>query len=120
MNEAGFIKKVHGKLDRQIYKCKFADRFTSGLPDCWYSGTNSDIWVEYKYSEYPLRKPALTKHQMRWLKERHEQGRNVAVTVGSPDKSIVIVYKGINWLTPFKSLVLTFTEYIHWLEGEVA
>jgi hypothetical protein len=118
VNEAGFIKKVHRKLPKEIYRCKFADRFTSGLPDCWYSGPRADLWVEYKYSEHPHRKPGLTEHQKRWLTDRAKEGRNVAVIVGSPNR--IVVYNTSDFYNYQLSENYTFEECINWLKGEVA
>jgi hypothetical protein len=120
VNEAGFIKKVHRKLPKEIYRCKFADRFTSGLPDCWYSGPRADLWVEYKYSEHPHRKPGLTEHQKRWLTERAKEGRNVAVMVGSPDNSNIVIHHKGDFYQPANFMHCSFDECINWIKAEVS
>ena len=116
MNEAQFISKVHKKLPKSTYRVKFADRFAAGIPDCWYSGTNGDLWVEYKYQETPGHKPKLSDLQKAWLTDRTFEGRSVACVVGTPEG--VIIYEGTDWLH-YKSYVLTpFAEYITWIQKQ--
>ena len=82
-----------------------ADRFTSGVPDNWYSG-RYDLWVEYKYFPEgklppvidltnPKAKVCLSPLQQKWLLERHAQGRNVAVIAGSYAGGVV--FPGVTW-----------------------
>lgn len=113
MNEAGFIRKVHNKLPKRIYRAKFADRFTSGLPDCWYSGRKGDLWIEYKYHPKATYKPNLSKHQIHWLRGRHSEGRKVAVVVGSP--SGVVIHQGTDWEKYVNASVVDFETFITWI-----
>jgi hypothetical protein len=83
-----------------------ADRFTSGIPDCWYSA-HYDLWVEYKY--YPNEKTipkvvdltnlkakvGLSALQQNWLEARHAEGRPVAVVCGS--YAGAVVFPGLSW-----------------------
>ena len=117
MDEAGFIRKVHNKLPKEIYRAKFADRFTAGLPDCWYSGSKGDLWVEYKYTEHPTRKPNLSMHQQRWLKARYLEGRSVAVAVGSPDG--VVIHRGADWEHYKDSTPIPFENFVTWIKESV-
>lgn len=77
---------------------KMANPFTSGTADSWYSGKR-DIWVEYKYlARLPVRESTeihpqklLRPEQLRWLKERHSEGRTVRVIVGHPKGAIILL-----------------------------
>jgi hypothetical protein len=74
------------------YAWKISDRFTAGIPDAYYSGNNGDLWVEYKWLGKPtkaLPKPALSELQKDWLLNQHRNGRNVAVIVGTPERSVI-------------------------------
>jgi len=67
--------------------------FTAGIADMWYSGTCNDLWVEYKWLPKKPKvffTPALSKLQLKWLKERYTEGRNVAVIVGCPDGAVIL------------------------------
>lgn len=60
--------------------------YVGGIPDCWYSGSVDDLWIEYKY--LPINKPNatvvpnLSQQQLYWIRNRLEEGRNVWVIVG--------------------------------------
>ena len=78
---------------------KMNNPYRSGGADSWYSGKKSDIWIEYKYlARTPQRAdvwPAnpnetlLSRMQLDWLNERHEEGRQIAVVIGCPDGAVV-------------------------------
>lgn len=90
--------------------------YTGGIADCWYSGKAGDFWVEYKYLEIPKRddtiidlmdtkKPyALSALQQQWLRDRYNEGRHVAVIVGSKDGGLVRVNKG--WESEFSARLM--------------
>lgn len=70
------------------------NQYNGGIPDVWYSGSKADLWVEYKFITLPkkddtlidltaLKNPILSPLQQQWLAERHKEGRNVVVVVGS-------------------------------------
>ena len=64
--------------------------YRGGTADVWYSGTADDLWVEYKYlPKLPVRASIeVSKHlselQLQWLRDRHNEGRNVIVVLGTP------------------------------------
>ena len=58
--------------------------YRGGTPDVWYSGLGGDLWVEYKWSTNKLLVPDLSPLQSDWLTRRRNEGRIVAVVVGSP------------------------------------
>lgn len=83
--ENSFIAGVHGYV--QCYKMKNHNEYVSGIADCWYSGSGSDLWIEYKFVVVPKRDttiivPELSKLQLEWLTDRHAEGRNVLVVIG--------------------------------------
>lgn len=114
MNESQFISKVHKKLSKDIYRVKFSDRYAIGVPDTWYSGPGGDLWVEYKYQEKPGLKPKLSDLQMKWLRERNDENRCVACVVGTPTG--VVVYEGASWLDYKSYTLITFDEYLSWIQ----
>jgi hypothetical protein len=122
--EARFTNNVNRTLRSEICVWKISDRFTSGVPDCWYSGPKGDLWVEYKYTEkLPKRvpvKPDLSPRQRDWLMDRHREGRNVAVVVGSEEGAVI--YPGISFEDPKPRDQLTIhstRELREWIKGEV-
>lgn len=54
----------------------------------WYSGSKADLWVEYKFLPTvpqtaivdPLKLLSVLQHN--WIRQRDEEGRNVAVIIG--------------------------------------
>jgi hypothetical protein len=94
--ETTFIGGVHKRLPEAVYRMKNNNPFLGGLPDCWYSGSKDDLWIEYKFFALPKRddtlvdlvsgkNPHLSKLQQEWLKARACEGRNVGVIVGTPE-----------------------------------
>lgn len=93
MDEHGYIRSIHRHLPEEVYRWKINDRFSNGVADAWYSGASSDLWVEYKYlKRTPLRRftVPLTPMQLRWLRRRAAEGRNVRIVVGCPAGSKVL------------------------------
>lgn len=123
MNESGFTRKVNGHLRSGIYSWKISDRFTAGIPDAYYSGRESDLWVEYKLIKGDLHSTslpaALSKLQAKWLRDRMEEGRNVAVIVGvGTTHGLILTGASI-----FQPLVLedkvTVAELADWISNRV-
>lgn len=96
--ENQFIDGVHQYLPKEgpnrVYWMKNHNEFNSGIADCWYSGFQSDLWIEYKFISVPVRdntvvslvdgsKPVLSELQQHWLRMRYEEGRATGVIVGS-------------------------------------
>lgn len=99
MDEHSYIRSVHKKLPKHVYRWKIAARFVRGILDAWYSSTNGDLWVEYKWlGRTPTSRftPALTGNQKIWANDRYDEGRNVAVVVASPAGGLVITGKRWN------------------------
>jgi hypothetical protein len=99
LNEASYIRAIHGKLPVNVHAWKIADRFKRGVPDTWYSGDVADLWAEYKFlKKTPKRnfKPKLSPLQLKWLQQRHAEGRLVVVIVGTPAGGTVISAKDLD------------------------
>lgn len=98
--ESRYIASVHKALRDRTYHEKMCNPYRSGTPDVWYSGTNGDLWVEYKYiPSIPKRTevlPDLSDRQKRWLGNRLDEGRNVAVVLGTPKGGVI--YTDRAWL----------------------
>ncbi len=94
MNEHSFIKAIHRKLPKDIYRWKVSDRFTGGVPDCYYEGSKGALWIEYKYlKSLPKRtttpiNPGVSKLQLAWLERAERNGVNTMLAAGYPCGSI--------------------------------
>ena len=104
MHESKYTAAVNKKLPKGIYAWKIQASFANGLPDTWYSGPSTDLWVEYKMVRTNKREIDCTKLlsplQLRWLNTRYHEGRNVAVIVETPKGAII--FNGYLWNTPLK------------------
>lgn len=93
--ETTFTKSVHNHLPPELYRCKTNNPYIGGIPDVWYSGADSDLWVEYKFEVLPKRDDTivpitLSQLQTDWLNDRYREGRNVAVIVGCKEGGVVL------------------------------
>jgi hypothetical protein len=88
--ETSFYTTVHGYLPRKLHWEKMHNAYRAGTADVWYSGRAGDLWIEYKFvRQLPVHAPVriyelLSPRQLRWLNERHAEGRSVAAVLGSP------------------------------------
>lgn len=102
--ENTFIRSVN-KFLPDVYKEKMYNPYRSGTPDVWYSGDIGDIWIEYKYIPKIPKSlkivPALTPSQLKWLKDRHAEGRNIAVILGCPAGGVFL--HNLDWEIPMTS-----------------
>lgn len=126
--ETTFISGVHKKLPLNVYHMKNNNAYTGGIPDCWYSGTYGDLWIEYKYiPKLPVRVPIdpmklLSPLQQAWLRDRRMEGRNVAVVIGCPAGGVE--FENLSWestLTTesFNSLMRSKKELADWIVSKV-
>lgn len=96
MIESQYTQAIHRKLPKSVYKWKIHDSFQGGVADAYYSGKSADLWIEYKYiKKLPKRDstmiaPDLSELQLNWLTNRHQEGRNVHVIIGSPLGGVVL------------------------------
>lgn len=126
--ENTFIASVHRKFGPRLlpYFEKNSNPWRSGTPDVYYSGDVGDLWVEYKFDpsikaakitkvaklikvptliKVPkLILPDLSPRQMCWLNDRHAEGRNVAVILGTPDGGVI--YRNKEWCEPLSAIDL--------------
>jgi len=107
--ENRFIQSLHKLLPPHVYRMKNHNPYCGGVPDCWYSGGKSDLWVEYKFITPPKREstiiplttgknPLLSALQQEWLRGRHSEGRNVGVIIGTPKGGVWL--PGLSWDAP--------------------
>ena len=124
MNEHSFIRAVHGHLSPEVFRRKIHDTFAGGVPDAFYAGPVSTLFVEYKYvKSLPKRdtspiRTSLTSQQIHWLNTLHSMNQPVAVVIGCEKSAIVLTHKA--WETEvlkkdFVSSCLSFTDVSKWI-----
>ena len=97
MNEHSFSAKIIKKCREQgiVKAWKINDNFAGGVPDAWFLGNKSDMWVEFKWlnalpkRESTILKPALSALQLSWLKAVHACGRKCLVVIGYPKGAFI-------------------------------
>lgn len=102
MNEHSFIRAVHARLPPEVFRWKIHDTFAGGVPDAFYAGPASTLFVEYKYVKaLPKResttiKTCLTPQQVHWLNTLHDFNQPVALIVAIGDQALVLLDKRWN------------------------
>lgn len=102
MNEHGFIRAVHAHLPPEIFRWKIHDTFAGGVPDAFYAGPASTLFVEYKYvkslpkQNNTVVRTCLTPQQKHWLDTLHTLGQPVALIIGIGDQALVLLDKKWN------------------------
>ena len=125
MDEHGFIRYVHSKLSPALRKWKIHDTFAGGVPDAYYLGPRSDLWIEYKYVKtLPKRstttvKTSLSELQKEWLDDLRRCKRPAALVIGHEQRA-VIRHSGL-WNREFTAYEFQETsisrkELIGWIE----
>ena len=123
--ENRFIESVHRHLPR-TYAEKMNNPWRAGTADVWYSGDRGDLWIEYKFIERIPRSaeilPDLTPRQRRWLNNRFDEGRNVAVVLGTPTGGVI--YRNKEWMRPLDhvtlaGLIVPRDEIARWIFSQV-
>lgn len=130
MRESTYTASVGKLLPPTVYALKINLRYAKGVADCWYSGAENDLWVEWKYFKRIPRvvdltsgeDPIITRLQQSWLRDRHNEGRNVAVIVGC--KKGGVIYPGLDWETPisqeeFDRRLVSKRELADWINNQV-
>lgn len=86
--ENRYLQSINRLLPDSIHREKMHNPYRGGTFDMWYSGKLADLWIEYKWVNRMPKKgvliPELSELQKKWGRGRQEEGRNVAVVVGSP------------------------------------
>jgi len=76
--------------------------YVGGIPDCWLSGMDGDLWMENKYLQSipPVVDPTklLSPLQKQWLLRRHAEGRSVGVLIGSVEGHLF--FSSLSWRSP--------------------
>lgn len=91
--ENRFITSVNDKIPKIVHREKMHNIYRGGTFDVWYSGSNADLWIEYKWiPRIPVRGrvvPDLSPLQLLWGRERAAEGRSVIVVVGCPSGGVI-------------------------------
>lgn len=134
LNDRVPIKKRRGSAAARarhpgpgIHYEKMNNPYSAGTADSWYSGPRGDLWIEFKYlPKTPIRADVdpsklLSSLQLEWLNHRHDEGRNVAVIIGSPDGGVLMTNK--SWentisAREFHSLLRSKDELANWIIGQ--
>ena len=129
MKEASFNSKVNkGVKAAGPYALKLNLMYVAGVPDNWYSGCVRGHWSEFKwYSKLPtvhfhLRagaSPKLTAQQNLWLCRRYDEGRDVSVIVGAPDRCIVLLDKEWEHPVEVERMTMSHKDVIDWIVERV-
>jgi hypothetical protein len=102
MNEHSFIRAVHAHLPPEVFRWKIHDKFAGGVPDAFYAGPASTLFVEYKYvktlpkRDDTLIRTCLTPQQIHWLNTLHDYNQPVALIVAVGDQALVLLDKRWN------------------------
>lgn len=94
MNEHGFVKAVHKHLSSEVYRWKINDRFTGGIPDAFYAGPASILFVEYKFIyQLPKKtiKTGLSVLQQQWLNRMSNYNVPCWVVIGTDGEGTAIL-----------------------------
>lgn len=92
--ETKFYGRVNKHVPPHIYRLKNNNPYAGGVFDFYYSCRGgSDMWVEYKFIDrMPVKidvDPGVTTLQADWGRERHADGRNVAIIVGASGGGVI-------------------------------
>ncbi len=123
--ESNYIKRIH-RLIPTVYAEKMHNMYRGGTADVFYSGMLGSLWVEYKFlPKIPSRPsteilPDLSERQRKWLGDRFNDGRLVAVVVGTPEGGVL--YRDCSWNTPitttaFRELLLPNSDIAGWIQS---
>lgn len=130
--ETNFSKALRDALPDGIYSMKNNNEYVSGIPDLWFSGRRGDLWVEMKFIQklpktVPIRPyDLLSKMQEKWLRDRYEEGRNVAVIIGCKRGSRLegIILRDLAWerdipTQDFGALIVSKSELVSFIKEQV-
>ena len=126
MDEHSFIRAVHSKLNTALRKWKIHDQFAGGVPDAYYLGPTSDLWIEYKYMKLlPIRpdtklNTSFSELQRLWLDDLHRCGRPCALVIGHGRRAVVLQQGSWNsdiTLDYFLKNSISRKELIGWIEA---
>ena len=107
--ENRFRMALHRKLPPELHQEKMHNPYRGGTFDDWYSGSEADIWVEYKWLNNPL-----SPLQMKWGRERYAEGRRVFVIAGRKDGGVLYTTPA-QWEALEGGTNMTKAEIVAWL-----
>ena len=96
MDEHGFIRYIHSKLEPSLRTWKIHDTFAGGVPDAFYLGARGSLWIEYKYvkalpkRDTTLVKTCLTENQRLWLDDLHRCKQPCALVIGAGTRAVIL------------------------------
>ncbi len=130
--ETNFSNALRDALPEGIYSMKNNNEYVSGIPDLWFSGRKGDLWVEMKFIQklpktVPIRPyDLLSKMQEKWLRDRYEEGRNVAVIIGCKRSTRLegIILRDLAWekdipTQDFDALIVSKSELVSFIKEQV-
>lgn len=127
MNEHGFIRAVHLDLPSEVFRWKIHDTFAGGVPDAFYAGPVSTLFVEYKYVKaFPKRdtspiRTSLSTQQIHWLNRLHDLNQPVAVVIGCEKLAVVLTDKTWSEYIPkqdFLNKAVQFADVSKWIHNK--
>lgn len=84
MKESNFIRRVHRRLDKRVYRQHMPSG--SGTPDYYYEGPGGILWVEYK-----VHPNWLSRLQELWIERARGNGVPVWIASWIPSEEVVHV-----------------------------
>jgi hypothetical protein len=130
--ETLFSNNIRKALPEEIYSMKNNNEYVAGVADVWFSGQKNDLWIEFKFlKKLPVRAPIrpyelLSPLQSQWLRDRHNEGRNVAVVIGCKRKREYegIILRNLEWerdIFPqdFDALIVSKSELVSFIKEQV-
>ena len=126
MNEHSFIRAVHAHLPPELFRWKIHDTFAGGVPDAFYAGPASTLFVEYKYVKaLPKRdssvlRTTLTPQQIQWLNRLYSLNQPTALINGC-EKLALVITDG-QWIqepnrNDFIKRAVTFQAAANWINS---
>lgn len=126
MDEHGFIRYLHSKLDPDVFHWKIHDQFAGGVPDAFYTAKRP-LWVEYKYIKTLPKRPStnlstcLTVNQQLWLDRLQKANQPCALIIGSGQRAVILVNG--QWNTDitrhqFDAQSVTRLEVVAWINKQ--
>lgn len=131
-NFSNALRKALSEQCLEVYSMKNNNEYVAGVPDLWFSGPRADLWIEMKFvQKLPVKVPLrpyelLSSLQSKWLRDRYNEGRNVAVIIGCKRRSNLegIVLRDLAWekdVYPqnFDALILSKSELVSFIKEQV-
>lgn len=126
MDEHGFIRYIHSKLDPLVFHWKIHDQFAGGVPDAFYTAKRP-LWVEYKYIKVLPKRPdtklatCLTVNQQIWLDRLEASNQPCALIIGNGTRAVILVHGQWNIDVPrhyFDSHSVSRSEVVDWIHKQ--